>query len=157
MYFNNQHSQGNSVLLAGDYNEELDITYNGITKLCSDFHLIDLMFHLTGPDNFATYACGSNRIDYILCDAWVSNASLQGCYEPFQYCLKGDHHAMVVDFDMHLLFAILLPHSLHWPNENFHPKMMAPIGNISNTNTNISLNTTSTPVLPTYKKHGTPL
>ena len=53
--------------------------------------------------------------------------------------------------------AILLPHSLHRPNENFHPKTLAPIGNISNTNTNISLNTISTPVLPTYKKHGTPL
>ena len=63
------------------------------------------MFHLTGQDDFATYASSSKCIDYILCDAWVSNASLQGCYEPFQYRLKGDHHAMVVDFDMLLLFG----------------------------------------------------
>ena len=34
-----------------------------------------------------------------------SDASLQGCYEPFQYRLKGDHCAMVVDFDTHLLFG----------------------------------------------------
>ena len=79
--------------------------YDGITKLCSDFHLVDLMFHLTGQDDFATYAGGSKRIDYILCDAWVSNTSLQGCYEPFQYHLKGDHCAMVIDFDTHLLFG----------------------------------------------------
>ena len=63
------------------------------------------MFHLTGQDDFATYARSSKCIDYILCDAWVSDASLQGCYEPFQYHLKGDHCVMVVDFDMHLLFG----------------------------------------------------
>ena len=104
-FITDQHSQGNGVLLDGDYNKELDITYDGITKLCSDFHLVNLMFHLTGRDNFATYAHGSKCIDYILCDAWVSDASLQGCYEPFQYHLKGDHHAMVIDFDTHLLFG----------------------------------------------------
>ena len=104
-FMTNQHAQGNGVLLAGDYNEELDVMYDGITKLCSDFHLVDLMFHLAGRDDFATYACGSKRIYYILCDAWVSDASIQGCYEPFQYRLKGDHHAMVVNFDTNLLFG----------------------------------------------------
>ena len=63
------------------------------------------MFHLTGQDDFATYARGSKRIDYILCDAWVPDASIQGCYDPFQYRLKGDHRAMVVDFDTNLLFG----------------------------------------------------
>ena len=53
-FITDQHSQGNGVLLAGDYNKELDIPYNGITKLCSDFHLVNLMFHLTGQDDFAT-------------------------------------------------------------------------------------------------------
>ena len=38
-------------------------------------------------------------------DAWVSDASLQRYYEPFQYHLKGDHCAMVVNFDTHLLFG----------------------------------------------------
>ena len=104
-FITDQHSQGKGVLLAGDYNEELDITYDGIAKLCSDFHHINLMFHLTGQDDFATYARSPKCIDYILCDAWVSDASLQGCYEPFQYRLKGDHHAMVVDFDTLLLFG----------------------------------------------------
>ena len=63
------------------------------------------MFHLTGQDNFATFACGSKHIDYILCNTWVSDASLQGCYDPFQYRLKGDHCTMVVNFDTHLLFG----------------------------------------------------
>ena len=73
--------------------------------MCSDFHLVDLMFHLTGRDDFATYARGSKRIDYILCDVWVSDASIQGCYEPFQCHLKGDHRPMVVDFDTNLRFG----------------------------------------------------
>ena len=68
-FITDQHAQGNGVLLADDYNEELDITYDGITKLCSDFHLVDHMLHLSGRDDFATYARGSKRIDYILCDA----------------------------------------------------------------------------------------
>ena len=63
------------------------------------------MFNLTGRDDFTTYARGSKRIDYILCDAWVSDTSLQGCNETFQYRLKGDHCANVVDFDTHLLFG----------------------------------------------------
>ena len=83
-FITDQHTQGNSVKLTGDYNEALDIKYDGITKLCSNFHLVDLMYHLTGRDDFATYARSSKRIDYILCDAWVSDASIQGCYEPFQ-------------------------------------------------------------------------
>ena len=77
-FITDQQTQGNGVLLAGDYNEELNIKYKGITKLCSDFHLVDLMYHLTGRDDFATYASGSKCIDYILCDAWVSDASIQG-------------------------------------------------------------------------------
>ena len=104
-FITNQHAQGNGVLLAGDYNKELDIMYDGITKLCSNFHLVDLMFHLTDRDDFATYAHGSKCIDYILCNTWVSDASLQGCYEPFQYRLKGDHCDMVVDFNTNLLFG----------------------------------------------------
>ena len=63
------------------------------------------MFHLTGRDDFATYTCSSEFIDYILCDLCVSDASIQGCYKPFQYHLKGNHLAMVVDFDTHLLFG----------------------------------------------------
>ena len=63
------------------------------------------MYHFTGQDGFATYARGSKCIDYIVCDAWVSDASIQGCYEPFQYRLKGDHLTMAVDFDTNLLFG----------------------------------------------------
>ena len=63
------------------------------------------MFYLTGRDDFATYAHSSKCIYYILCGAWVPDATIQGCYEPFQYHLKGDHRAMVVDFDTNLLFG----------------------------------------------------
>ena len=65
------------------------------------------MFHLTGRDDFTTYARGSKCIDYILYNAWVSDASIQGGYELFQYRLKGDHRTMVIDFDTNLLFGNL--------------------------------------------------
>ena len=63
------------------------------------------MFHFTGCDDFATYARGSKCMDYILCDACVSDTSIHGCYEPIKYRLKRDHRAMIVDFDTNLLFG----------------------------------------------------
>ena len=64
------------------------------------------MFHLTGRDDFATYTRGSKHIDYIFCNAWVFDASLQGyTMNLFNIISKGDHCAMVVDFDTHLRFG----------------------------------------------------
>ena len=151
-FITDQHAQGNGVLLAGDYNEELDVMYDGITKLCSDFHLVDLMFHLTGRDDFATYARGSKRIDYILCDAWVSDASIQGAMNLFNITSKGIILLWLSTSTPIFYLEILPPHSQHQPSKNFHPKMLVLTGNTYKQSTNTSPNITSHHVLLTYKK-----
>ena len=72
------------------------------------------MSQATGTDNFSTYQRGPNCINYALCDYHVTRALTMGCYEPFQYHTKGDHHAMAFDFSTTLLFGNMT-HQLHTP------------------------------------------
>ena len=100
-----QCAQNNGIFLAGDFNEELDESYDGMTKLCSDFNLTDVMYQTIGHDEFATYIEGSTRLDYALCHDWVHEALQAAGYEPFQYRTKGDHRNMIFDFDSQKLFG----------------------------------------------------
>ena len=75
-----------------------------MTKLMSDFHLVDLTYHLIGHDNFATNHQGATRIDYLLCNTHTATAVTAGGYEPFQYQIKGDHWAITIDFHIQMLF-----------------------------------------------------
>ena len=79
------------------FNEPLHDDYDGMTKICSDLSLTEFMFHLTGADGFKTYIQRHDHIDYILCDDWVTEAALNGCYE--------DHPNKTVDFDVQQLFG----------------------------------------------------
>ena len=64
---------GSGIMLAGDFNETLEISYDGMTKLVSDFNFKDIMWHASGRDDFATYIRGNTRIDYVVADDWISN------------------------------------------------------------------------------------
>ena len=55
LFLSDQKLQGNRILLSGDFNEVLDETFDGLTKLCADFGLVDLLHQITGEDEFATY------------------------------------------------------------------------------------------------------
>ena len=96
---------GAGILLIGDFNEELEVSYDGMTKLISDMNFTDIMWHETGCDDFATYARGKTRIDYCIADDWIAEQVLQACYEPFGLRHKGDHRLMVIDFDAMGLFG----------------------------------------------------
>lgn len=90
----------------GDFNDVLDASNEGNSHLCSEFHLTDLMFSLVGRDNFPTWSRGTTRrVDFVLCDEWISQAAVAGCYEPFQYRFHGDHRNMAIDFDIIQLFG----------------------------------------------------
>ena len=71
----------------------------------SDFHLVDLTYHLVGHDNFATYHRGTTRIDYVLCDPHTATAVTARGYESFQYRSKGDHCTITIDFHIPMLFV----------------------------------------------------
>ena len=56
------------ILLVGDFNEVLDVSYDGLTKLASDLELTDVTYHVIGDDDFPTYDRGSTRVDFALAD-----------------------------------------------------------------------------------------
>ena len=78
---------------------------DGMSKLMSDFHLVDLTYNVVGHDNFATYHRGTTRIDYALCDTHTATAAIAGGYDPFQYRIKGDHRAITINFHIPTLFG----------------------------------------------------
>ena len=99
------HSVDHGILLYGDFNEELGTSMNGMTKLCSDFGLVDIMRRVVGGDNFKTYNRGKRQLDYILCDQWIAKTLEAACYEPFYFRTKGDHRAIILDFNKIKLFG----------------------------------------------------
>ena len=97
---------GSEILLLGDFNETLNETMDGMTRLCSNLQLTDLMEQVTNTEgNFGTHARGNQRIDYALCTELVAQSAVRGCYEPFGERTKGDHRNMIIDFDSRILFG----------------------------------------------------
>lgn len=113
------------IFLAGDFNESLNNPSSHMSILRHRHGLTDLMHHLTGQDHFNTYTRGTNSIDYILCTDHVATAASAGCYEPFQYRVKGDHRSMIVDFNIHLLFSNTTHHLATIPQREFQSKDIA--------------------------------
>ena len=93
------------ILLIGDFNEALSDSFSGMSKLCSDNNLQDLMWQILGTTDFGTHAKGRERIDYVLCSDWVASAVKNGYYEAFGYRPKGDHRNIMIDFDIEKLFG----------------------------------------------------
>jgi hypothetical protein len=57
-------TQNEELLLAGDFNEALGTNFSGMTRLCADLGLVDLMqSHHDGTDTTPTYVRGNTHID----------------------------------------------------------------------------------------------
>ena len=98
-------TQGNDILLVGDFNEVFGAECDGISKLAAEFHLINLMqvrHHHTSP---ATYARGKKCLDYGLATRRVANALIQCGYEAFSERFSTDHRAYFFDLDNDILFG----------------------------------------------------
>ncbi|KAI2491604.1 hypothetical protein MHU86_22948 [Fragilaria crotonensis] len=98
-------TQGNEILLVGDFNEVFGSECDGISKLAAEFHLINLMqarHHQKPP---ATYARGKKCLDYGLATRRVAHALIQCGYEAFNERFTTDHRAYFFDLDNDLLFG----------------------------------------------------
>ena len=100
-------AQRDRIILAGDLNEVLGATGNGIDKLCQQFHLVDAMRYQHGPtpQGFATWVDGSKVLDYTLVDTGLLNSLSKCGYEPFDSRIHSDHRGMFIDFDASMLFG----------------------------------------------------
>ena len=99
-------ARNSEILLLGDFNEALNDNNEGMSKLCLELELHDIMGEQIGNTTFATYINGRERIDYALGTSHVAAAVTRACYEPFQHRdIPNDHRNMVIDFDIQRLFG----------------------------------------------------
>ena len=104
-YISKCRERGEEMLIVGDFNESLDGAYNGMCKLMTDFHLVDLMKMRSAQSVPATYTRGPNRLDYGLATHKVAEALTAAGYEAFNQRYPTDHRAYFFDFNTDLLFG----------------------------------------------------
>jgi hypothetical protein len=122
-HFLQQRSQeGDEIILTGDFNEALGDETDGISKLCSSFNLVDLMFSLHKSRQIPTYARGKKRLDYALATPFAASTIVAGGYEPFNHHLASDHRAFFLDFDEAALFGSQSPRLTYIQRRDLHAK-----------------------------------
>jgi hypothetical protein len=102
-----RQNQGELVVVMGDFNEVIGDQTQGLTKLCSECHLKDVIFerHGYGTRDFNTYARGTTCIDYILMDEALTG-SVKACgYLPFHFTILSDHRGLFVDVETQWFFG----------------------------------------------------
>jgi exonuclease III len=96
-----RQQQGELIVILGDLNETIGDRNQGLTRLCSECHLVDVVHdkHGYGNRDFNSYARGTTCIDYVLMDERLVGAT-QGCgYLPFNQLIISDHRGIFVDVD----------------------------------------------------------
>ena len=84
-------SDGDDLLLMGDFNEPLGSEADGMTFLAAELNLIDLFDSHNSSTKPATYARGSTRLDYALATDKVVASVRHAGYEPFNNRFPTDH------------------------------------------------------------------
>jgi exonuclease III len=102
-----RQDKGDLVCVCGDFNETIGLSAQGLTRLCSERMLQDVVFesHGHGYHEFNTYKRGNKCIDYMLVDRSLMQATRASGYEPFNARIMGDHRGVYVDFHTCQLFG----------------------------------------------------
>ena len=89
---------GNSIVLAGDFNESLG-DGDGLDRIVIKHGLLDCIAHRHGPYTTTTYSRGSKCLDYIFVSDDIAS-SIQRCgILPFDEIFTSDHRAIYLDLD----------------------------------------------------------
>jgi hypothetical protein len=104
-YVKQRQAEGDSILVAGDFNEVLGETPGGLTRLVSECGLTDVIAHQHQAMEFSTYQRGKKVLDYCLLDDDLLGAVSASGYEAFQANIISDHRGLFVDFDTDRLFG----------------------------------------------------
>jgi hypothetical protein len=98
-------AQREELLLAGNFNEALGTNISGMTKICLNLGLVDILQNHHDTEDTPTYVRGTTRIGYALATLHVTAACTSCGYEPFEYRFTGDHRVMFLDFITNALFV----------------------------------------------------
>ena len=74
-----------TLLVVGDFNEVIGKNKRGLSKICFDCGISDVMAHFHDLPQFATYARGSSRIDHALASDDLLDFIIACGYEPFEF------------------------------------------------------------------------
>ena len=97
-------SQGNMILLAGDFNSTLGEDPTGLDRIVHKYNLCDTIQHLHGSYSCASHVRGSKCIDYILCNRPFLPAIHRGAILPFNSVISSDHRPIFLDIDINQTF-----------------------------------------------------
>jgi hypothetical protein len=106
-FIKRRQDEGDLVCVCGDFNDNIGDHNQGLTRLCNECLLQDVVFENHGHDShvFNTYKRGNRCIDYMLVDRQMMPA-VQACgYEPFNIRIMGDRRGLYVDFLTRDLFG----------------------------------------------------
>jgi hypothetical protein len=90
-------ARGEWLIVAGDFNEVIGSTPDGLTRLCSECGLYDAIVDKHQATGFAMYARGHDVLDYILVDDHVRRTIVATGYEPFGVRILSDHRGVYID------------------------------------------------------------
>ena len=103
-------TNGELIVLAGDFNDDISGSNSGMHKLAQTCELIDLFSRRLGTTSHpSTYQRGSKRLDYVLLSPALYDGVQAAGYDPFGYRLPSDHRGMYVDFCTSRLFDHIPP------------------------------------------------
>jgi exonuclease III len=102
-------SQGDEVLLMGDFNESVGVERNPTSSMLSELGLVNLMTNRHPTPLPATYARGRKCLDYGFATRKVADALVLCGYEAFNHRYTTDHRSYFFDFNTDLLFGAATP------------------------------------------------
>jgi hypothetical protein len=101
-------ARGDSIILMGDFNEDLTAINSGLSCLLHDctLGLVDIIGHMhPSAQRVPTYFRGSTRLDFALISRDLI-PSVKACgYLPFHSNFHSDHRFLFLDFATHTLFG----------------------------------------------------
>lgn len=101
-----KQEEGHDILLLGDFNERFGEDPCGMSRIATEFDLVDVMkLHHPHLDEVATYARGRKRLDFVLGSHDIAIAIINCGYESFNFRYHTDHRAYFVDINTNILFG----------------------------------------------------
>ena len=110
--------QGDSIILAGDFNTSIGNDPSGLDRLLNKFHLSDTLRQLHGSYQCATHSRGSKTIDYIFASQDILHAIQRGAILAFDSIIPSDHRPLFIDINIHSAFHASLPSLLKPPQRS---------------------------------------
>jgi hypothetical protein len=101
-------ARGDSIILMGDFNEDLNADNAGLSSLLHDrtLELVDIIGHVhPSAMGVPTYLRGNTRLDFALISRDLLSSITACGYLPFHSNFRSDHRFLFLDFDTRQLFG----------------------------------------------------